>query len=40
MYGELEKGLYRLVKDVAFDSDIPISENKTYFIWVEFEIEN
>ena len=39
MYGELEKGYYRLVKDVDFDSDRPIDEDDIYYIWVEFEIE-
>lgn len=38
MYGELEKGIYRLVKDVSFESDRPISEDNIYYIWVEFEI--
>ncbi len=38
-YGELEKGHYRLVKEVSFDSDIPIEEDDNYYIWVEFEIE-
>ena len=39
MNGELEKGTYRLVKDVYFDVDRPIEENNKYNIWVEFEIE-
>lgn len=39
MHGELDKGLYRLVKDAFFDSDIPIDENDIFYIWVEFEIE-
>ena len=38
-YGELDKGLYRLVKDVDFTSDRPIDNNDMYYIWVEFEIE-
>ena len=38
-YGELDKGLYRLVKNVDFESDIPVDENDSYYIWVEFEIE-
>lgn len=39
MYGKLSKGQYRLVKDVDFDSDRPIEEKDTYYIWVEFTIE-
>lgn len=39
MYGKLSKGQYRLVKDVDFDSDTPIDEKNTYYIWVEFSIE-
>ena len=39
MYGKLGKGLYRLVKDVNFESDIPIDENDKFYIWAEFEIE-
>lgn len=39
MYGELDKGIYRIVKDVAFSSDIPITSEDTYYIWTEFEIE-
>ena len=39
MYGPLDKGLYRLVKSVDFDSDVPIDENDKFYIWVEFEIE-
>ena len=38
MYGDLEKGLYRLVKNVSFASDIPIENDNIYYIWVEFEI--
>lgn len=38
MYGSLDKGLYRLVKDVFFESDIPIDDDDKYYIWVEFEI--
>ncbi|MBQ6285070.1 MAG: helix-turn-helix transcriptional regulator [Bacilli bacterium] len=38
-YGELPKGLYRLVKNVIFDADVPVSEDDMYYIWVEFEIE-
>lgn len=39
MYGKLNKGLYRLVKKVFFDSDIPVDESKVFYISVEFEIE-
>ena len=39
MYGKLDKGQYRIVKDVFFVSDIPIDENKKYNISVEFSIE-
>ena len=38
MYGPLPKGLYRLVKDVFFESDIPIDDSNKYYIWTEFEI--
>ena len=39
MYGELSKGHYRLVKEVTFDSDVPVSEEDQYYIWVEFAID-
>ena len=39
MYGELPKGLYRIVKDADFDIDRPIDETKLFYIWTEFEIE-
>lgn len=39
LYGSLPKGIYRLVKNVSFDSDRPIDNADTYYIWVEFEIE-
>ena len=39
MYGELSKGLYRIVKDADFDIDRPIDETKLFYIWAEFEIE-
>ena len=39
MYGELSKGLYRIVKDADFDIDRPIDETKLFYIWTEFEIE-
>ena len=38
MNKELDKGLYRLVKEVFFNSDIPVTNDDTYYIWVEFEI--
>ena len=38
-HGELSKGLYRLVKDVSFDSDRPINEDSIYYIWAEFSID-
>jgi transcriptional regulator with XRE-family HTH domain len=39
IYGELPKGTYRLVKEIFFDSDRPITEEDIYKVWVEFEIE-
>ena len=39
MYNELDKGLYRIVKNVSFNSDTPITEDSVYYIWAEFEIE-
>lgn len=39
IYGPLDKGIYRIVKNVSFESDIPITENDQYYIWQEFEIE-
>ena len=38
IYGSLSKGIYRLVKDVFFESDIPVDENDKFYVWVEFEI--
>ena len=38
MYGELDKGLYRLFKEVSFDSDNPVNSNDLFEIFVEFEI--
>ena len=38
-HGELDKGLYKLVKTVFFESDIPVEESDSFYIWVEFEIE-
>ena len=39
IYGPLDKGTYRLVKDVSFDADTPITKDDIYYIWVEFEID-
>ena len=39
IYKELPNGLYRLVKEISFDSDRPINEDKIYKIWVEFLID-
>ena len=41
IYGNLDKGIYRLVKEVVFESDIPVDNEElyNYYIWVEFEIE-
>lgn len=39
MYKELEKGLYRIVKNAFFNSDTPIDESKVFKISAEFEIE-
>jgi len=39
IYGKLDKGKYRLVKDVFYESDIPITEEDKYYIYVEFEIK-
>lgn len=38
IYGSLDKGIYRLVKNVFFESDIPVGSEDEYYIWVEFEI--
>lgn len=38
-YGELTKGLYRLVKHVSFNSDRPIDEDSIFYIWAEFSID-
>ena len=40
IYGKLPKGLYRIVKNVFFESDIPVNEENQFYIWQEFEIEN
>lgn len=39
MYGKLDKGIYRIVKNVFFESDIPIEIGDQYYIWGEFEIK-
>ncbi len=39
MYGELSKGIYRIVKKVFFESDLPIGSQDYYYIWQEFIIE-
>ena len=39
MYGPLPKGIYRIVKNVFFESDIPVDENDKFYIWQEFEVE-
>lgn len=39
IYGELPKGIYRIVKNVFFASDTPIDEEDNFYIWQEFEIE-
>ncbi len=39
IYGTLPKGIYRLVKNVFFESDISIEEKDKFFVWTEFEIE-
>lgn len=38
IYGSLDKGIYRLVKNVFFESNIPVGSEDEYYIWVEFEI--
>ena len=38
IYGELPKGIYRIVKNVFFESDIPVDDNDKFYVWVEFEI--
>ena len=36
--GDLSKGSYRIVKDIIFDSDVPVEDNNTYYIWTDFDI--
>ena len=38
IYGELPKGIYRIFKNVFFESDIPVDDNDKFYVWVEFEI--
>lgn len=38
MYKELTPGKYRLVKDIFFEKDIPINDDKKHYIAVEFTI--
>lgn len=38
-YGELDRGTYRLVKDIFLQSDIPITDEDLKYISVEFTIE-
>ena len=38
-YGELAKGHYRLIKNVSFNLDTPITDDNQFYIWVEFDIE-
>ena len=40
LYGKLSKGSYRLVKDVHFESDIPVEKADNYFISVDFTIND
>ncbi len=37
--GKLSKGTYRITKNVFFDSDLPETEDRKYYIWTEFEID-
>ena len=39
MYGSLDKGLYKIVKTAFFDSDTPVTEDDTFYIWTEFIID-
>ncbi len=39
IYGELDNGIYRIVKHVFFGSDTPIDDNDIFYIWTEFEIK-
>ena len=37
--GKLSKGTYRLVKEVSFNSDVPIDSDNIYYMWTEFTID-
>lgn len=37
--GKLSKGTYRITKKVFFDSDLPETEDRNYYIWTEFTID-
>ena len=37
--GELPSGTYRIVKDVYYDSDLPVEEDDIYYMWTEFTID-
>ena len=39
LYGKLEKGQYKIIKTVSFDSDRPITDNDIFEISIEFSIE-
>lgn len=39
IYGKLDKGIYRVVKRVFLESDIPVGPEDEYYIWTEFEIK-
>ena len=39
MYGKLEKGTYRLVKNTFLESDTPITDDEIKYFSVEFTIE-
>ena len=38
-YNKLDKGMYRIIKKISFESDNPVSEEDEYYIYSEFEIE-
>ena len=37
--GKLPKGTYRLVKEVSFNSDVPVDSDNIYYMWTEFTID-
>jgi len=39
MYGSLDKGTYKIVKDADFDSDRPIDEDDIFYLSTEFVID-